>query len=177
MKRIIINGSSRTDGNTSLIINELQKFASFDVINLCEANIAPYDYEEQNNEDDFLPMITKVSMEYDQIVFATPIYWYSMSGLLKNFFDRITECLHQHKDIGYQLKGKSMAMVACGSDREAIPGFHIPFELTAGYLGMRYLGDVHTWVEASVSDEVVSCLKSFSRRLEVGDLHSGISMN
>ncbi len=44
--------------------------------------------------------------KYDVLIFATPVYWYSMSGIMKVFFDRITDLLTIKKDIGRKLKGK-----------------------------------------------------------------------
>jgi len=40
-----------------------------------------------------------------------------------------------------------MAMISCSGDDDRHEGFEKPFELSAGYLGMAYLGDVHVWVE------------------------------
>lgn len=44
----------------------------------------------------------------DNIVFATPVYWYAMSGRMKIFFDRFTDLLYTHKSIGKNLKGKKL---------------------------------------------------------------------
>ena len=41
-----------------------------------------YDYEYKNQNDDFLPTIKKI-LAYDLILFITPVYWYSMSGIMK----------------------------------------------------------------------------------------------
>jgi len=70
-----------------------------------------------------------------------------MSGILKNFFDRITDCLMIEKEIGRKLKGKEMGMISCGSDSELKKGFEMPFIESAHYLGMHYLGNIHTWIE------------------------------
>ena len=53
-------------------------------------------------------------VQYEQIIFATPIYWYAMSAQLKTFFDRMTDLLTIHKPLGRQLrKGKKMFLIAC----------------------------------------------------------------
>lgn len=94
-------------------------------------------------------------VNYDLIVFATPVYWYSMSGLMKNFFDRITDCLKIEKDLGRQLRGKKAMAIACGSDDHEAKGFFLPFRESSNYLGMTYLGNLHTWIEDESPDEIV----------------------
>ncbi|MDW3646604.1 MAG: NAD(P)H-dependent oxidoreductase [Bacteroidia bacterium] len=154
MKKVIIQGSSRSGGNTHSLIKFLQSRGKFDVIDLKNYEISPYDYEHKNREDDFLPLMRKL-LGYDLLVFATPIYWYSMSGIMKNFVDRFTDCLKIEKELGRKLRGKSMAAFCCGSDPDEIESFFLPFELTAGYLGMQYLGQLHAWIEEEEIEELV----------------------
>ncbi len=111
------------------------------------------------------PSLKDIADNYDLIVFATPVYWYSMSGLMKNFFDRISDCLKIEKPTGRKLRGKSMALMICGSETAETPGFDIPFKLSAEYLGMNYLGYVHTWVDEDVSEEVKQRVKEFGATL------------
>ena len=102
------------------------------------------------------------TLEYDTIIFATPIYWYTMSAQLKTFFDRISDLLHaKNKQIGRQLRGKQMAIISCGSDDEIFNGFEMPFCESANYLGMKYLRHIHTWIEDKnfISEEVLQRLK------------------
>ena len=44
--------------------------------------------------------------EYDIIVLATHVYWYSMSAIMKKFIERLSDLLHLRKDIEYKLRGK-----------------------------------------------------------------------
>ena len=166
MKRIIIQASARAKGNTNTVIEALNKELKFDTIDLLDYQIGHYDYEHRNQDDDFLPLIRRL-LSYDLIVFATPVYWYSMSSRMKTFLDRITDCLKIEKDLGRQLRGKSMASLSCGSEPDAIPGFFYPFRESADYLGMHYLGDVHTWMESpEVSTEVLALVLAFANKLK-----------
>lgn len=70
-----------------------------------------------------------------------------MSGILKTFLDRISDCLKIEKDVGRKLRGMEMAVLSCGSDKQLKDGFHMPFVETSKYLGMNYIGDVHCWIE------------------------------
>jgi multimeric flavodoxin WrbA len=154
MKKVIIQGSSKSNGNTNQIAKLIQKELEFDLIDLKNYSIGQFDYDFKNRQDDFLPLIKQIT-DYDLILFMTPVYWYSMSGFMKTFFDRITDCLKIETEIGRKLRGKYMVAISCGSENKAIKGFFIPFQLSAQYLGMEYLGDLHTWIEKEKPNKTV----------------------
>lgn len=165
MKTVIILGSSRSDGNTRQIVELIREKIEADLIDLNQLDFSFYDYQHQNLADDFLPTMKRI-VEYDLVIFATPVYWYSMSGTLKTFFDRITDCLKIDKETGRKLRGKNMAALSCGSDETEVEGYFMPFKLTAEYLGMNYLGDVHTWIDASTPEaKVLERINEFSAKL------------
>ena len=166
MRRILVLGSSRSDGNTAKMVGLLQEHIEFDVVDLRLLNIGHYDYAHNNADDDFHPLMRRITSDYDQIIFATPIYWYAMSGIMKVLFDRITDLLKTEKDTGRKLRGKQMALLICGSDEEGTPDFEMPFRESAGYLGMEYLGSVHTWLEGEdVEEEVLRRIEDFAKSL------------
>ncbi|WP_108868049.1 flavodoxin family protein [Aquimarina aquimarini] len=149
-KGVILQGSSRSSGNTNVIALFIQEKTGFDIIDLKPKNIGPFDYDLKNKDDDFIPLFKEIVDKYDTLIFATPVYWYTMSGIMKNFMDRITDCLKTEKEIGRKLRGKKMGLISCGSDSELKEGFTMPFVESANYLGMSYLGDIHTWLENGV---------------------------
>jgi len=166
MKKVIIQGSSRSSGNTNKVVQLLMKQMDFDLIDLSLKRIEQFDYEFKNHDDDFLPIIRDVANNYSLIVMATPVYWYSMSGTMKTFFDRITDCLRMEKETGRKLRGKNMAVISCGSEQTEKDGFFLPFSKSAEYLGMNYIGDVHTWIEGDVvSSEVEERILNFTKLL------------
>ncbi len=144
-KTVIIQGSSNSLGNTHKIISYLNKDNVFDVIDLKTKNIGAFEYDFSNADDNFLPLMEEIIAKYDTIIFATPVYWYAMSGTLKHFFDRMSDLLHHKKDLGRQLRGKKMAMISNSGEDDLKNGFTMPFIESAKYLGMQYLGDTHTW--------------------------------
>lgn len=166
MKSVIIQGSSRSEGNTNKIAQILQQKLDAEIIDLKKLKINSYSYEHEHRADDFLKTMRSV-VTYDLIIFLTPVYWYSMSGIMKNFFDRITDCLQIEKETGRSLKGKNMIAVSCGSDDEETAGFFIPFKNSAEYLDMNYLGDIHTWIEDENPEAaVITKLESFIKEIE-----------
>jgi len=143
MRSIIILGSSRNDGDTAKVVNKLKEFTNWDMIDLNDFNIGYYDYEHNNSDDDFIPLMKKLIKNYGNFILATPVYWYSMSGILKVFFDRLTDLLEIEKDLGRQLRGKNMAALSCSIGNNLDESFWLPFSGTAEYLGMNYLGNIH----------------------------------
>lgn len=161
-KGIIIQGSSRSEGDTSKIVQVLKVNTGYDVVDLNTKNIGHFDYEFNNRDDDFIPLFKNIVTNYKIIVFVTPIYWYTMSGLMKVFFDRISDFLKLEKDYGRQLRNMQMASVSSSNDSRFYNGFEMPFVNSAKYLGMQYKGHLHTWVEAErVPQEVNNSIENF----------------
>lgn len=167
-KTVVIIGSSRSNGNTRTIVDELVSLSpDIDIVDLNNYNIGYYHYDFKNKNDDFFDLFLKI-LDYDTIIFATPIYWYTMSAQIKTFLDRISDVLHgDNKVFGRKLRGKNLAVISCGSDEEIFDGFTMPFEQTSNYLGMHYKGNVHTWVEANqlINETVIKDIKLFIEKL------------
>ncbi|MBP4137392.1 flavodoxin family protein [Flavobacterium geliluteum] len=142
-KKIIILGSSRKNGNTTKIVDEISKEHGIEVINLSDFNISYYDYESKNREDDFFPLIKGIIENYDTLIFATPVYWYNMSGIMKVFFDRFSDLIRIEKETGRKLRGKKIGVISNSHENEIEDSFYIPFKKSADYLGMEYLGHAH----------------------------------
>ena len=160
---LIILGSARSDGNTRKMVDFLLQHVSADWIDLNEYSFSDYDYKYQNAEDDFIELADKM-VKYENIVFATPVYWYAMSAVMKRFFDRFSDIVGPRKAVGRRLAGKHLFALACSSDSMEYDGFFMPFKMTAEYLDMNFGGDVHTWVEDDeLPEEVKRRLLDFSK--------------
>ncbi|WP_452602846.1 flavodoxin family protein [Pontimicrobium sp. MEBiC06410] len=165
-KGIIIQASSRSKGNTFAMVSYLQEQTGFDVVDLSTKQIGHFDYEFKNQDDDFNALFKNIVTNYDTIILATPIYWYTMSGLLKVFLDRISDFLKIEKDYGRQLRGMQMASLSCSDENEIFDGFTMPFVESAKYLGMFYKGHIHTWLEnETISETMKTKIKTFSERI------------
>jgi multimeric flavodoxin WrbA len=144
MRTVIIMGSARSDGDTKNLVNELAAKTGWHVIDLNNYSIAPYDYNKNNHNDDYLPLIKNLIEQYDVFVLATPVYWYAMSSTMKAFLDRFTDLLTIEKDLGRKLRDKKMAVITTSTGENLGDNFWLPFVATASYLGMDYLGNTHT---------------------------------
>lgn len=159
---VIIQASSRSDGDTSCVVSLLKDETNFDVIDLNQKKIGHFDYNFKNSNDDFNALFDTITSNYKTIVLVTPIYWYTMSGILKVFLDRISDFLYHEKDKGRRLRKMSMAVISCSNENVVFEGFAMPFIKSAEYLGMDYLGHLHTWVEnKNIPSEVNQLINDF----------------
>jgi len=138
MGSVIIFGSARFDGNTKKAVDSIVNGADIPLIDLNKLNIKSYDYNFKNQDDDFIPTIEK-ALQCDTIIFATPVYWYSMSGVMKTFIDRFTDLLYLRKDLGQKLEGKNLFLITSFAGEYPKEILSV-FEKLAGYLKMNYLG-------------------------------------
>lgn len=165
-KGIIIQGSSRSNGDTHTVVTYLENVTGFDVIDLNQRDINYFDYEFQN-KDDFEIIFKNMVQNYHTIVLATPVYWYTMSGIMKVFLDRISDYLYKEKDFGRMLRGKEMAMISCSNDDDRVEEFSLPFSRSAAYLGMEYVGDIHAWIKNNeLSPEVKEKINAFALKIK-----------
>lgn len=108
---IIISSSPRINGNSDLLCQEFKRGAeesgnNVELINLANKDIkyclgcyACVKSKRCFQKDDFNYVLEKIE-KADVIVFATPVYFYSMSGQLKVFIDRLVSNYRSiHADI------------------------------------------------------------------------------
>lgn len=138
---IIIFGSSRANGGTRKAVNKVFEVLgeTLPLMDLADYALKEYDYEFKQH-DDFEAMIQNV-VQYDVIILATPVYWYSVSAKMKVFIDRLSDLLSIYKAQGRRLRGKKLAVIASyHTYPDGKDGFLQPLQNTAAYLGMSYLG-------------------------------------
>ena len=139
-----ILGSARDDGKTAALTSAVfQHLDDAAIVDLNDFAIAPYTYDGARGGDDF-PALARLLNEADAIVFASPVYWYSMSGPMKVFFDRLTDLTDHYKPIGKALAGKSAFLIATSNSAEPPACFEPPFADTARYFNMHWGGMLHT---------------------------------
>lgn len=166
---LIISGSARKEGATTQLIQHVFENTPHTLIELMDVTIAPYSYTaDYNATDGFLPIVDAM-LQHQVIVFATPVYWYAMGGLMKNFFDRLTDIVTIQKDKGRQLKGKTVLLLSAGADPELPEGFEVPFSRTAEYLHMMYKGFLYQSINYPKNEAVMSAaIQHFKHQLYEG---------
>ena len=166
MKAVIIVGTSRKEGETLEVAGYINDQTGWPVIDLNDYQFSYYDYEHLNREDDFLPLMKDLISKYDTLLLATPVYWYNMSGIMKVFFDRLTDLITIEKDWGRKLRGKSLACVANSNSRELGEYFWMPFIHTAEYLGMHFLGKTHVYMGQGLKNQEKQALSELISDIE-----------
>ena len=136
--------SSRRNGNTGQLMDRIARELDIEVIDLATKKISAYDYEHRNRSDDFEPLMRRV-LESDNLILASPVYWYGVSPPLKVFLDRITDFLDLPDllDQGRRLRGKRAYVVCTSIYPQVPPSFLGSLVDTFEYLGMVYGGIAH----------------------------------
>ena len=137
---IIILASNRKEGNTKRFVVDTYGTLTATLIDLLDYTITPYSYEGTYPHNDNFQHIINQLLEHDVIILATPVYWFSMSGLMKTFFDRLTDLVTIDKETGRKLKGKIVKLLVTGTGEHLLVGFEVPFRETADYFDMIYEG-------------------------------------
>lgn len=166
-KPIIILGSSRSNGETRKVVDFIRSKQDCEVIDLNDLKMGYYSYEFIHKNDDFIPTAKRIVENFDTIIFATPVYWYNMSAVMKTFFDRISDLLRNEEIvIGRKFRGMNMAVISC-SGEDLVDGYYMPFKESANYLGMNYLGEVHTWMgeNGAVAEKCKPQIKDFLNKV------------
>jgi len=137
-KTIIVLGSSRRNGNTGKLSDLLAADLNIEVIDLQRLNISPFDYQHKNLQDDFLMTMDHI-LAFDNIIFASPVYWFSMSAQMKTFIDRMSDFLSVDtlKEKGRKLRGKTGHVISTSISKEADASYTDSFSNTFEYLGMK----------------------------------------
>jgi len=135
VKVLGINGSPRKYGETfKLLLLALKaaedEGAKTELVNLYDLDIKPCIgclSDEQLAcrypciyEDDMRKLYDKI-LEADALIIATPIYWFSPSGVVKNFIDRLTVFENMIYITGRSwVEGKVAGFIAVGNDSGSI---------------------------------------------------------
>jgi multimeric flavodoxin WrbA len=144
LSTIALLSSSRRLGNTGQLIDRIALELNIEVVDLTGLRMSSYDYDHLNRNDDFEPLMKRV-LAHDQVIFATPIYWYAVSPAMKVFLDRISDLLElpDLRSEGRRLRGKKAYVVCTSIGNEPSVAFVDAFRETFDYLGMHFGGVLH----------------------------------
>lgn len=151
MERIIfMNGSPNKSGNTFRIGEEILKGISHDILQMSDYKVSQYG---QVYEDDDINKIFEKIKNVDTIVIGAPVYWYTVSGIVKTFIDRLY--LLPEAEV---LKGKNLYFFAQGSAPDELARQSITFLVTrvSELMGMN-LKDVV--VDSSDGNKIISTMR------------------
>ena len=147
MKIVAFIGSSRIGGNSEQLTDILLKDIAHEKVYIKNLTIKPIEDLRhakegfQEVEDDYDQIIARLE-NCDIAVFATPIYWYSMSGTMKNMIDRLSQAIRdaRYPHLKEQLKNIRTIAVIVGGDQPKIKGLPLiqQFQYTFEFLHMSF---------------------------------------
>lgn len=156
-KILVLLGSPRKKGNSTLLANRIIKGAEdagalVETVYLHGLNIAPCracegcrqkDAKDCVVDDDMRPLYDKIR-GVDALVYASPIYWFTVSAQLKLFMDR---CYAFGAKDYRELAGKKAAVAMSFGDSDAFNSGCVnalrTFQDAFGYVGMKLEGMVY----------------------------------
>ena len=151
-KVVVITGSPRKNGNSAAMAEAFIKAAEekghtvtrFDAAMMnvggCHACETCFKSGKACSFDDDFNTIAPHILEADDIVFAMPVYWYSIPGQIKNVIDKIYSFCVAGKDVA----GKGCGLIACceEEDMTVLGGVRMPLERSAALLKWHMIGEV-----------------------------------
>ncbi len=152
MKITVITGSPRKNGNTFAMTDafiEAAKAKGHEVVRYdaammkiggCHACMTCFKTGKACSFDDDFNRIAPDILDADAVVFAMPVYWYSIPAQIKGVIDRLFSFVVGGKDIA----GKKMGLICCceEDDTTVMDGVKIPMERTAALLKWDIAGEV-----------------------------------
>ncbi|MCU5746876.1 flavodoxin family protein [Staphylococcus sp. SQ8-PEA] len=142
----VLFGGSRPEGNTALLTKKALEGQDYKWIDLTEYQFNPI-RDVRHNEtairgytDDYQTIIDQM-LASDIVIFASPIYWYSVSASLKAFIDHWSETLEDpdYGDFKERLARIEFRLILVGGDCPQVKGKPClkQIEYTLEYLGAR----------------------------------------
>lgn len=150
---VLLTGSPRKKGNSMAMADAFQETAmqlghrvirfdaAFHQVDGCRACECCYSQGQACVfDDDFNPLAAHI-LQAEAIVFALPVYWYSLPGKLKNVIDKMYAYAVADKQAIY---GKACGLMACceENDRSVLDGVRIPIERSAAFFKWKMVGEV-----------------------------------
>ena len=120
MKILALLGSTRKNGNSQYLTETILEGTDHTIVSLADKRIDPI-IDERHSEAGFSPVgddyeeLLDLLLTHDILIFSTPLYWYGMSGPMKNFFDRWSQYLRDEKlNLKEELTKKKAYVVVTG---------------------------------------------------------------
>jgi multimeric flavodoxin WrbA len=147
----VIYGGTRPNGNTEILTEYAIQGLDVEKIYLRDYNVQPIVDQRHAEEgfqeinDDYNSIIERI-LKHDILIFATPIYWYSRSGTMKNFIDRWSQTLRDPKfpDFKTNMSSKQAYVIAVGGDDPYLKGLPLiqQFQYIFDFMGISFKGYV-----------------------------------
>lgn len=149
MSIAVLYGGGRPNGNTETLTKKVIEGIVVEEIHLKDYLIEPiidkrHDQEGFSEVHDEYNLIIDCILKHDILIFSTPIYWYSMTGIMKKFVDRWSHTLRDsnYPDFKKQLSSKKVYVIAVGGDNPYMTGLPMiqQFQHIFNFVGITFEG-------------------------------------
>lgn len=145
MSIAVIYGGTRQNGNTEILTEQAIQGITTEKIYLRDYKIQPIEdlrHEEDGFRainDEYNSIIDRI-MPHNILLFATPIYWYSMSGTMKNFIDLWSQTLRDDPSFKHTMANKKAHVIAVGADNPYVKGLPMiqQFQYIFDFVGISF---------------------------------------
>lgn len=172
-------GSSRENGNSEILTDIVTKDIQHHKIYLRKLNIKPI-HDLRHDINGFQPVhddydqIIQALLNSDLLIFSTPVYWYTMSGFMKNMIDRISQAIRDNRypQLREQLKTKHAIVVTVGGDDPYLKGLPLiqQFKYTFDFLNMNFqayiIGEGHRPGDIAQDKQAITQAKLLNEKLK-----------
>ncbi len=145
----IIYGGNRTNGNVETLTKLATEGLAAEEVYLKDYLIEPILDKRHAEEgfpevnDDYNSIIDRI-LPHNILIFSTPIYWYSMTGIMKNFVDRWSQTLRDpnYPDFKTMMASKKAYVIAVGGDEPYVKGLPMiqQFQHIFDFIGTSFEG-------------------------------------
>ncbi|WP_137790642.1 flavodoxin family protein [Bacillus sp. E(2018)] len=174
----VINGSSRENGNTDALTQKALDGIHYTSFYLKNYKVNPIDDQRHDAggfhkvDDDYEELIKQI-LQHDVLIFATPVYWYGMSGVMKNFVDRFSQSLRDGTlNFKKRMSDKIAYVITVGGDHPRIKALPLiqQFQYIFDFLGTEFAG--YLIGEANAPQEILADPKSLRDALSFNNVLS-----
>ena len=158
----LLNASPNKEGNSLQLAKKFLSGEDYETLHLVDYYIEQYG--QKSDQDQFFQVYDLIK-QTDVLVFTSPIYWWSFSGLLKTFLDRVA-------DVPYpptELRGKQVFFLLQGSQpSKEIEMLDYAMNRFCRNYGLKYQGlavtnyeltDIEGWEVAALQQKLKTLLR------------------
>ncbi|WNB93926.1 flavodoxin family protein [Bacillus sp. NEB1478] len=169
----VIYGSSRENGNTEALTKKVHEEIVHTSFYLKNYKINPIDDLRHapggfvKVDDDYETLINDI-LNHDILIFSTPVYWYGMSGIMKNFVDRFSQSLRNESlNFKKRMGEKKAFVITVGGDQPRMKALPLiqQFQYIFDFLGTEFTG--YLIGNANAPDEIFNDKRSISDAAEL----------
>jgi len=157
VKALALLASPRKGGNTEVLLSRVidgitDEGGEVETISLSEYPVKPIEDCSICKQSgtctiegtDNYKMIIDKFLEAECVIFASPVYWFSVSAQMKSFIDRWSCSLRMMPDFQSKVRGKKVAVITVHGEENPTVTQHLfgHMNLSFQYLGMDFIGKV-----------------------------------